>query len=309
MYFTLANYNTSRYLQQNKKCMNITQIVLNRIDYLQNPNNCSTARKVICGRAGAGMGSTVHHWVYCLIYAYYTNRTMIIDASQWLYLKNITSKDGVDDFHDLFQPISKCKYTNHDKMIAVNWSNPSMDLTNANKTPQVIRLETVGILGRDLKKVPTICQYSMPTEIFYNIFKFKYNPMAWWNGLLSQFIIRPNQYLQQFIDQSRKQFQFQSPIVGVHIRRTDKVEESKLFNIDQYMIKVKLFFDNLAKRKINIKRRVFVVTDEPQLINQLKSKYTNYQFIHPPLQQLTAGTFTTRYSALHLFRPAALLNQ
>ena len=280
--------------------MDSVRIVLKQIDYIQNPHNCTSARKVICDLSNGGMASTVHHWVYCLIFAYYTNRTMLIDTSRWHYLKNVKSKDGINDFHDLFQPISKCKYTDHDKKMAVSWKNPSMDSTDANKTPQVIRLIRIGFLLQYRSPGPKICHYAMPTKIFYDIIQFKYKPMAWWTGLLAQYIVRPNHFLQQFIDQSRKQFQFQSPIVGLHIRRTDKQKEAKLFNIDEYMVKIKAFFDHLAKRKINIKRRVFVTTDEPHLIPQLKSKYTNYQFSHPPLKQLEAGPYTTRYSALHL---------
>lgn len=279
----------------------MSEIVLNRIYHLQNPDNCSTARKAICGHFLAGMGASLHHWVYCFIYAYYTNRTMLIDTSQWKYLRNVISKDGVKDFHQFFLPISKCSYTDQDKNIAVPWNNSTlMDSTDVANTPQVIRLPHIGVIYRGMPRPPKNAHYAMPEEIFYNVIKYKYKPMAWWVGFFAKYLIRPNNQLQQFIDQSRKDFQFQSPIVGLHIRRTDKAEENKLYNIDQYMNKVNAYFNSLAKRNITVKRRVFVITDEPFRISMLKKKYKNYQFIHPPLSQLKADTYTTRYSANNL---------
>ncbi|EDV20603.1 uncharacterized protein TRIADDRAFT_8131, partial [Trichoplax adhaerens] len=108
----------------------------------------------------------------------------------------------------------------------------------------------------------------MPSELFYNAINFKYKPIAWWIGLLSKYIVRPNDKFKQFIDQSRKKLRFQSPIVGLHIRHTDKKLETRLFNIDKYIIKVKAFYDRLVSQKVNFKKRIFVVTDEPQLVDQ-----------------------------------------
>ncbi|EDV19792.1 uncharacterized protein TRIADDRAFT_2213, partial [Trichoplax adhaerens] len=264
----------------------LTQKLRNRLDYIQNPDDCSTAKKIICDHKEAGMGSTIHHWVYCLIYGYYTNRTMLIDTSKWSYLRNVISKDGVDRFEDLFQPISKCRLTAHDSNAAVVWESP-----NPNNIVN-------GILFQNLPEAPPVCNYAMPTKLFYDILNFKHKPMAWWIGTIAQYLIQPNDYLQKFIDQSRSKFKFQTPIVGLHIRRTDKVSENELYDIDQYMIKVDEFYNRSAEYKI--KRRVFVVTDEPWLIEQLITKYPKYRFIHPPIEQLKAGTYTTRYSAANL---------
>ncbi|EDV20602.1 uncharacterized protein TRIADDRAFT_8120, partial [Trichoplax adhaerens] len=106
----------------------------------------------------------------------------------------------------------------------------------------------------------------MPRKLFYDVVQYKCDPVAWWIGVLAQYIIQPSSDLKQLIDQSRKEFKFQSPIVGLHIRRSDKKTENEIFDIDRYMIKVNAYFNGLSKRKIIIKRRIFVVTDEPWLI-------------------------------------------
>ncbi|RDD37607.1 Alpha-(1,6)-fucosyltransferase [Trichoplax sp. H2] len=269
------------------KCLDLSETVRNHLDYLQYPIDCSTTKKVICDAWGAGMGSTIHHWSYCLNFAYNTNRTMVIDLKKWEYLKGVRpmSSEGVNGFEDLFQPISKCKLTDYDSKIAVTWpkfKNESIYSHNIS----IIRLMHNVLIERQKQHIPKICHNTMPSELFYNAINFKYKPIAWWIGLLSKYIVRPNDKFKQFIDQSRKKLRFQSPIVGLHIRHTDKKLETRLFNIDKYIIKVKAFYDRLVSQKVNFKKRIFVVTDEPQLVDQLIAKYPNYQFVHPPKNQL-----------------------
>ncbi|EDV19791.1 uncharacterized protein TRIADDRAFT_3280, partial [Trichoplax adhaerens] len=280
------------------------EMVRKRLDYIQNPNNCSMANKVICDIKRGGMGSTVHHWVFCLMYAYYTNRTMLIDKRVWAYYRNVTGVDGVQHFEDVFQPISKCKLSTEDAKKAIKWTSRIYDKdlakNNSDKIPQIIRLQRVGLLYQNFGKAPAICRYGMPRKLFYDVVQYKCDPVAWWIGVLAQYIIQPSSDLKQLIDQSRKEFKFQSPIVGLHIRRSDKKTENEIFDIDRYMIKVNAYFNGLSKRKIIIKRRIFVVTDEPWLIDRLITKYPHYEFIHPPEKQLTADTNTTRYSAINL---------
>ena len=245
------------------------------------------------------MGSTLHHWVYCLIYAYYHKRTLLINFDGWFYLRNVKSKHGLDKYEDLFQSISKCPLTSHEMKIAKPWTKQFLTLPS-DRLPQVIILASVGALYEIHKQIPKIAHFSMPTELFYMVTRHKVEPMAWWTGILAQYIIRPNQMLQQFIEFSRDSLNFQSPIVGLHIRRTDKSQESTFYNIDKYMDQINLFYTNQSKKGLQLKRRVFVTTDEPEQISRLKEHYKDYEFLHPPIHHLTAHVNTSRYSARHL---------
>lgn len=70
-----------------------------RIDFLQNPPDCDSARKLVCHVAkSCGFGCQIHHVSYCLIMAYATKRTLILDSTNWRY-----SPTGWDA---IFQPIS-----------------------------------------------------------------------------------------------------------------------------------------------------------------------------------------------------------
>ena len=78
----------------------MTKLMERRLNYLQNPRDCVSAKKLVCEVAKTcGFGCQIHHVTYCFILAYATKRTLIVDARNWRY-----SKDGWDA---VFQPISK----------------------------------------------------------------------------------------------------------------------------------------------------------------------------------------------------------
>ena len=54
----------------------------------QNPANCSSARKLLCGqRARCGLGCELHHIGVCLFLAIGTNRTMVLDTDMLDFTK------------------------------------------------------------------------------------------------------------------------------------------------------------------------------------------------------------------------------
>lgn len=78
---------------------NLTEIVQNRMSHLQNPADCANARKLVCQlNKGCGFGCQLHHVMYCLMVAYGTERTMILDSRGWRY-----SQRGWDS---IFLPVS-----------------------------------------------------------------------------------------------------------------------------------------------------------------------------------------------------------
>ncbi|KAK4886685.1 hypothetical protein RN001_002956 [Aquatica leii] len=67
----------------------------------------------------------------------------------------------------------------------------------------------------------------------------------------------------------------------VHVRRTDKlIREAKYFSIEEYMTKVDEYY-NLIEIKTNItKRRVYIATDDFQVITEAKKKYPHYDIFY-----------------------------
>jgi hypothetical protein len=61
----------------------LSETVQTRLVAIQNPTNCSSARKVVCQFSiSCGFGCRLHHAIYCLIMAYHTNRTLSFDPDQ-----------------------------------------------------------------------------------------------------------------------------------------------------------------------------------------------------------------------------------
>ena len=86
------------YWQRNMS-QEMTKLMERRLNYLQNPPNCVTAKKLICEVAKTcGFGCQIHHVAYCFIMAYATKRTLILDSNRWRY--------STDGWSAVFQPVS-----------------------------------------------------------------------------------------------------------------------------------------------------------------------------------------------------------
>lgn len=65
------------------------------------------------------------------------------------------------------------------------------------------------------------------------------------------------------IENSIKKLGFKKPIVGVHIRRTDKVgTEAAFHNLGEYMKWVDEYYDQLEMVQYVEKRRIFLASDD-----------------------------------------------
>ena len=84
---------------RDKMATELSDKVQRRIHKLQHPDDCESARKLVCSlNKSCGYGCQMHHILYCFIVAYYTRRTMILDSTEWDY-----SLEGWDQY---FLPLS-----------------------------------------------------------------------------------------------------------------------------------------------------------------------------------------------------------
>ncbi|GAA6066473.1 alpha-(1,6)-fucosyltransferase isoform X1, partial [Tachysurus ichikawai] len=82
-----------------KEAKDLSNLVQNRISYLQNPPDCSKARKLVCNiNKGCGYGCQLHHVVYCFMIAYGTERTLVLESHSWRYAPN--------GWETVFRPLS-----------------------------------------------------------------------------------------------------------------------------------------------------------------------------------------------------------
>lgn len=109
--FNLSNQQSE---WRKRESLELGKRVQDKIKRLQNPSNCEQSKKIYCDLAlNCGFGCQIHHLTFCMITAWHTNRTLILNSNSWKY--------NPRGFEAYFKPISEtCKSTN-DKLI--NWAS------------------------------------------------------------------------------------------------------------------------------------------------------------------------------------------
>ncbi|KAF7407738.1 hypothetical protein HZH66_002275 [Vespula vulgaris] len=257
-----------------KEAKELSDLVQSRFRYLQNPTDCNKAKKLICSlNKGCGFGCQIHHITYCFLVAYGTERTLIIKSKGWRYRK--------EGWESVFKPLSDtCLSANG--ISHANWPGDS--------SKQVISLPIVDNVYPKPKFQPP----SVPADIAERLKKLHGHPLVWWVGQVLKYLMRPQDSMQKVLDNAKEKLGFKKPIVGVHVRRTDKVgTEAAYHDIDEYMTKVDQYFDEL-EIKPDVKR-VFLASDDPKVITTARNRYPNYKIIGDPEIAETASV-SKRYS-------------
>lgn len=165
------------------------------------------------------------------------------------------------------------------------------------KYPKILTLPHTFFIGRGSyrsKYFPS----SIPRKIANRLSKLEIESSGWWAGQISKFVLRYTPVVKQKIEKIISDLNFSSPIVGLHIRRTDKIRnEAKAFSIDQYMYYAKQYFDQLSLSRNITKRKIFLATDEPSLYDEISQKYPEYDILtNTEGTSIAAKVYTTRFS-------------
>lgn len=247
--------------EQNQR---LGRIVQARLKHIQNTKDCATARKVSCTLNHAcGFGCILHHVTLCLLIAYGTNRTLILDSSKWNY-----DQSGKKGWEELFEPLSNtCRSVGSSASITY-W--PDYD-----PLKDVIKLQF-----QTYNRGPGFRPRAVPSDIANSLVHGE--PTVWWVGQFVRYIFRPNHRLSQILSAHEKRISYEHPVVGVHIRRTDKIgTEAAEHSVDEYMKQVIEYYEQLSLIE-NVTRRVYVATDERGVIDEIQRKYPKYKILADP---------------------------
>ncbi|ESO93492.1 hypothetical protein LOTGIDRAFT_178508 [Lottia gigantea] len=246
-----------------KELQDLGDLVFKRLDYLQNPKDCSTAKKIVCNlHKGCGYGCQLHHVTYCLIVAYATQRTLILESKGWRYASQ--------GWETVYLPLSNT-CTDRSGSSIKHWGAPSV-IENI----QVVELPIVD----SMNPRPLFMPLSVPADLAERLSRVHGDPSVWWIGQMVRYLTRPQPELADDLKRTKHRLEFKSPIVGVHVRRTDKVGvEAAFHSIDEYMIHVQEYFDKREMIEPISQRRVYLATDEPSLLTEAREKYPTYIFI------------------------------
>lgn len=122
------------------------------------------------------------------------------------------------------------------------------------------------------------------------------DPIVWWIGQFLKFILKPQPETQDMITSGLQKLGFKKPIVGVHIRRTDKVgTEAAFHGLEEYMNAVEEYYNQLEMVQSIEKRRIFLASDDPKVIEEARKKYPHYDVIGDP-EIAKIAAVSTRYT-------------
>ncbi|ROT71728.1 hypothetical protein C7M84_009939 [Penaeus vannamei] len=256
-YFRSAGFSTGE-----EEAAALSALVQHRLRVLQNPRDCASAKKIFCDFrvAGRGIGSQLHHLSYCFLASYGTQRTLILDT------KNYNGNpEGLETF---FLPLSDT-CTSYDKSQMVPWPGKKDSL--------VVRFPS---MDRPNPR-PNYFPKSIPKDISERLVRLHGDPFAWWMGQFFKYAMRTNKDFQDYIDNQAREMGYESPIVGLQIRRSDKlIHEAVYIDLSVYMEEVEGFYKQLELRQPVAQRRVFLATDDPNVIAEIKQKYPEYKVVY-----------------------------
>ncbi|CAH0560168.1 unnamed protein product [Brassicogethes aeneus] len=264
-----------------KESNDLSNLVQERFAYLQNPPDCATAKKLVCNlNKGCGYGCQLHHAVYCFMVAYGTKRTMILKSKGWRY--------HTGGWEEIFKPVSESCTAPNGASIS-NWPG--------NPETQVINLPIID----SLSPRPPFLPLAVPEDLAPRLTRLHGDPIVWWIGQILKYLLRPQDKTQSIIQETMTKMGFQRPIVGVHVRRTDKVgTEASFHSIEEYMTIVEEYYNQMELNETVKKRRIYLATDEPRVIQEARTKYPHYEILGDPSISKTAA-ISTRYSDSSLF--------
>ncbi|XP_064470143.1 alpha-(1,6)-fucosyltransferase-like [Ornithodoros turicata] len=227
------------------------------IEVNQHQNNCS--RVLTCRLANPyGFSSGIHDVLWCLVRGVQLKRPVIVDSQPWHYDPYGWSR--------IFLPLTyKCP------------EKPDRSSTWPGNNFSDARGSLVDI----------------PDDIAKELVRLHTDPYAWWLGQFMAYIMRPSQSLFDNLSETKRNITFRSPIVGMHIRRTDKGSEASYHEVEEYMEHAEEYFANIGP----VPRRIYVATEDPSVFRELQEKFPRYLFLGDEKASQDASSQSTRYSA------------
>nr|XP_026696318.1 alpha-(1,6)-fucosyltransferase-like [Ciona intestinalis] len=128
---------------------------------------------------------------------------------------------------------------------------------------------------------------AVPSNLLPVIEKFHSHPFLWFASQVVWYITRPNIMMKNRLTIMEEKVNFQLPIVGIHVRRSDKLsseEEHTVFQpLSAYMKPVIDWYDRYEMRQmrdeidVKVKRRIYLAMDDPTVWEETKS-FPEFEF-------------------------------
>ncbi|CAL8087927.1 unnamed protein product [Calicophoron daubneyi] len=154
---------------------------------------------------------------------------------------------------------------------------------------------------------------AVPREIAPLLLTLHGRPGVWFLGQLAHYLMRPlpmfKSQLDHLVLSSKLTKNHDSPVVGVHVRRTDKVSyhEGEFHNLSEYMVHVDRYFDYVDEMRLlesgingsgksRVQRQIYLASDDLSVFNDMKAQYPHY-VVHNTTREKFVKAAGTRYPA------------
>ncbi|KAL3097878.1 hypothetical protein niasHS_000613 [Heterodera schachtii] len=228
--------------------------IQNALHALQHPKECGKARLLLCElNKGCGFGCQFHHVVYCLLMAAATNRTMLLerDGAEWRY-----SRDG---WAAVFRSVGSCTFAEHVPLSVVVDQFTGINQPNS---PRIVRLPVVDGLSSRPPHLPL----AFPAQFANVLLTHHSNPPVFFLGQFVAFLMRKNERTNKFVEEAMRRIPFElGPVVGLQIRRTDKVGTEAAFHHFSFL-------------GLPLKKRIFIATDDKTVIEEARTEWAKKGF-------------------------------
>lgn len=263
-----------------KESQQLGRLVQGRLQYLQNPKSCTDTKKLLCKMSKqCGFGCQLHHLTYCLIVAYGTERTMILQSKGWKYTPN--------GWERLFLPMSSTCTSD------MGGSRYFWGAKEGMHDAQVVEMPIID----NMPARPAFLPLAVPEDLADRLSRFHSNPAAWWIGQFVTYLTRPQPQLERNLKKAKYNLKFSHPIVGVQVRRTDKLtaHEAGYHKVTEYMTYVEEWFEMYEQKHPGVERKVYLATDDTSVLTEAQQGFPNYTFLSDTNISRSAG-LNTRYS-------------
>ena len=181
---------------RHQKLTQLKQMLIQRLDNLQNPADCSKSRRLLCKlNKGCGYGCQMHHAVYCLIVAYATKRTLLLDTNGWRYMP----RNGWNGYYKPLSP--SCSVTSEGQ--ATQWDgHQDSDL--------VVYLP----ISDSITRRPPYLPLAVPKDMSETLLTHHGHPFVWFVGHMMRYLLRWQPTTTNFLEDKKKTLKFEHPIVG-----------------------------------------------------------------------------------------------
>ncbi|KAF9353895.1 hypothetical protein BGX26_008344 [Mortierella sp. AD094] len=196
-----------------------------------------------------GFGSSYHNLGLALAHSMFYNMTLYTPVEHKNFIRTTTCTEAhLDRSFSAHPPVTE--YTKWDKS-TINYKSLDVDVVQLMRTRTIITKE----FGR--------------------------KGHFWWRSMLTYYGIRPNFKLRELIRQTPSST-FQTPCISIHVRHSDKINETPLIDLSEYM---KYAYRYRAKTGVST---IYLMTDDDEVIKSTKD-FKEFQFYYMDMARSNKG--------------------